>query len=75
MPNQLFITQKIMAEELMNMDYKLITDGTDTHVILIDLSNKIFQEKKAETILGKAGITVTKTWFHLILRVLLLQVG
>jgi|TARA_B100000287_G_scaffold167466_1_gene158013 glycine hydroxymethyltransferase len=51
---------KIMAEELMNMDYKLITGGTDTHVILIDLSNKNISGKKAEAILGKAGITVNK---------------
>ena len=51
---------KIMAEELINMDYKLITGGTDTHVILIDLSNKNISGKKAETILGKAGITVNK---------------
>ena len=51
---------KIMAEELMNMDYKLITGGTDTHVILIDLSNKNISGKKAESILGKAGITVNK---------------
>ena len=51
---------KIMAEELINMDYKLITGGTDTHVILIDLSNKNISGKKAESILGKAGITVNK---------------
>ncbi len=51
---------KIMAEELMNMDYKLISGGTDTHVILIDLSNKNISGKKAESILGKAGITVNK---------------
>ena len=51
---------KIMAEELMDMDYKLITGGTDTHVILIDLSNKNISGKKAEFILGKAGITVNK---------------
>ncbi len=51
---------KVMAEELMIMDYKLITDGTDTHVMLIDLSNKNITGKKSEMILGKAGITVNK---------------
>ena len=51
---------KTMAEELMIMDYNLITDGTDTHVILIDLTNKNISGKTAELILGKAGITVNK---------------
>ena len=42
------------------MDYNLITGGTDTHVILIDLSNKNITGKTAELILGKAGITANK---------------
>ena len=54
------LNAKTMAEELMNMDYNLITDGTDTHVILIDLSNKNITGKTAERILGKAGITANK---------------
>ena len=50
---------KIMAEELMNMDYKLITGGTDTHVILIDLSNKNLTGKYVERRLERA-VTRTK---------------
>ena len=42
------------------MDYNLITGGTDTHVMLIDLSNKNITGKTAELILGKAGITANK---------------
>ena len=51
---------KALASELMNRDYNLITGGTDTHVILIDLSNKNITGKTAELILGKAGITANK---------------
>ena len=51
---------KTMAEDLKSLGYTLITGGTDTHVVLIDLSNKNLSGKTAEIILGKAGITVNK---------------
>ena len=51
---------KAMANELLNKDYKLISGGTDTHVILIDLTNKNITGKSAEKALEKAGITVNK---------------
>ena len=51
---------KHMAIKLIDKDYKLITGGTDTHVILIDLTNKNISGKKAEICLEKAGITVNK---------------
>ena len=58
--NSIISNAKALANELMNMDYNLITGGTDTHVILIDLSNKNITGKTAELILGKAGITANK---------------
>ena len=58
--NSIIFNAKALANELMNMDYNLITGGTDTHVILIDLSNKNITGKTAELILGKAGITANK---------------
>ena len=51
---------KTMANELLSKDYKLISGGTDTHVILIDLTNKNVTGKSAEKALEKAGITVNK---------------
>ncbi len=51
---------KHMAVKLIDKDYNLITGGTDTHVILIDLTNKNISGKKAEICLEKAGITVNK---------------
>ena len=58
--NNIISNAKALANELINMDYNLITGGTDTHVILIDLSNKNITGKTAELILGKAGITANK---------------
>ena len=54
---------KAMADEFLKLDYQLISGGTDTHVLLIDLSNKNITGKAAENSLGKAGITVNKNMF------------
>ena len=51
---------KAMAEEFLNLGYDLVSGGTDTHVLLIDLSNKSINGKHAEKILGKAGIALNK---------------
>jgi len=49
-----------MADEFLKLDYQLVSGGTDTHVLLIDLSNKNITGKAVEISLGKAGITVNK---------------
>lgn len=49
-----------MAEALLVKDYQLVSGGTDTHVILIDLTNKNVTGKAAEKALERAGITVNK---------------
>ena len=51
---------KMMASEFMKLDYQVISGGTDTHVMLIDLTNKNITGKAAEKALEKAGITVNK---------------
>ena len=38
--HQFIDNAKTMSEALLSKDYKLISGGTDTHVVLIDLSNK-----------------------------------
>ena len=57
---QIVDNAKIMAEEFISKDYQLISGGTDTHVILIDLTNKKITGKAAEKSLEIAGITVNK---------------
>lgn len=51
---------KTMADEFLALDYNVISGGTDTHVMLIDLTNKDITGKAAEKALEKAGITVNK---------------
>ena len=58
--NQIVKNAKIMAQEFIDMGYDIVSGGTDTHVILIDLSNKNISGKAAEKALEKAGITVNK---------------
>lgn len=49
-----------MARAFVEKGYYLISGGTDTHVMLIDLTNKDISGKKAEHRLEAAGITVNK---------------
>lgn len=51
---------RTLADELMNHGFKLVTDGTDNHLILMDFSEREFTGKDAEIALGHAGITVNK---------------
>ena len=48
------------ADEFKSRGYKLISGGTDTHLVLIDLQNKKISGKAAEVALDEAGITVNK---------------
>jgi glycine hydroxymethyltransferase len=50
----------ILAQYLIEHDYKLISDGTDNHLILVDLTNKGITGKAAEKALELAGIAVNK---------------
>ena len=49
-----------LAEELKKRDFKLVSDGTDTHLILADLTNKGVPGKEAQVALDSVGITLNK---------------
>lgn len=51
---------KVMAEAFKELDYDLVSDGTDNHLILVDLRNKGLTGKIAEESLDKANITLNK---------------
>ncbi len=51
---------KVMAQALMEVGFKLVTGGTDNHLVLIDLRNKGITGKEAEETLERVGITVNK---------------
>jgi glycine hydroxymethyltransferase len=51
---------KFMAKEFVKRNYKIISGGTDNHMMLIDLRNKNISGKDAELALVKADITANK---------------
>lgn len=51
---------KVLADELMSRGYNLVTGGTNTHLLLIDMGSKNITGKQGEDALGKAGITANK---------------
>jgi glycine hydroxymethyltransferase len=57
---QVFDNAQTLAQELMARDFTLFTGGTDSHLLLIDMTSKGVSGKEAEAALGKAGITVNK---------------
>ncbi|MGC9065041.1 MAG: serine hydroxymethyltransferase [Candidatus Ratteibacteria bacterium] len=50
----------LMAKGLIERNYRLVTGGTDNHLILIDLRNKKITGETAQRALGAAGITVNR---------------
>jgi glycine hydroxymethyltransferase len=51
---------KVLGEALQAEGYRVISGGTDTHLILVDVFAKGMYGSEAEVALGKAGITVNK---------------
>ena len=51
---------KVLGDELVKYGFKLVSNGTDNHLILVDLTNKDITGKEAENLLDSIGITVNK---------------
>ncbi len=51
---------KVLAEALAEGGYRIISGGTDTHLMLVDVFQKGILGSEAEHALGQAGITVNK---------------
>ena len=51
---------RVLGEELVKRGFKLVSNGTDNHLILVDLTNKDITGKEAEQLLDSIGITVNK---------------
>ncbi|NYF49955.1 serine hydroxymethyltransferase [Tunturiibacter gelidoferens] len=58
--NQVVVNAKVLAEAMAAEGYRIVSGGTDTHVILIDVFQKGMLGSEAEHALGEAGITVNK---------------
>jgi glycine hydroxymethyltransferase len=57
---QVIDNAQALAQALMERGYRIVSGGTDNHVMLIDLSDKGITGKEAENALHAAGITVNK---------------
>ena len=57
---QVISNAKHLSECLDSAGFKIVSGGTDTHLILVDLTNKNITGKAAEEALDSAGITVNK---------------
>src|SRR5215218_5443165 len=57
---QIVANAATLAEELTRAGFRLVSGGTDNHLILIDMTSKGLTGKIGEAALGRAGITVNK---------------
>ncbi len=57
---QVVANAKVLAEKLAAEGYRIISGGTDTHLMLVDVFSKGMLGSEAEKALGDAGITVNK---------------
>lgn len=57
---QVKVNIQVLSQTLIKRGYKIVSDGTDSHLVLVSLLDKSFSGKDAEEALGRAGITVNK---------------
>ncbi len=57
---QVLLNAQKMADELLKLDFRLVSGGTDNHLVLLNLTNKNITGKEAEKLLDAAGITTNK---------------
>ncbi|MCE0723056.1 serine hydroxymethyltransferase [Legionella resiliens] len=57
---QVLLNARTMASVLMGRGYKIVSGGTDNHLLLVDLIDKNITGKDADSALDKANITVNK---------------
>ena len=57
---QVVLNAKTLAERLVQHGFRIVSGGTDNHLMLVDLKNKDITGKEAEEFLESAGLTVNK---------------
>lgn len=58
---QIIVNAQTLAQTLAGLGYRIVSDGTDTHLFVIDLRNKDCTGLEAEKALESAGITVSRS--------------
>ncbi|PXF45152.1 Serine hydroxymethyltransferase 4 [Gracilariopsis chorda] len=61
---QVVSNAKALADQLMKHGFKLVTDGTDNHLVLWDLRPNDFSGSKAQLLFDKCSITLNKNAVH-----------
>lgn len=57
---QIILNAKVLAEELGKNGFRLVSGGTDTHLVLLDVRSKNLTGKKAEALLDEVGVATNK---------------
>jgi glycine hydroxymethyltransferase len=58
---QIILNARAMATEFISRGYKIISGGTDNHLMVVDLNNKGLVGKEAEKILERIGISISRS--------------
>jgi glycine hydroxymethyltransferase len=58
---QVIANAKVMAQEFIKLGYKVISGGTDNHLMVVDMTSKGLSGREAETILDRCGISVSRS--------------
>lgn len=58
---QVIMNAQALSQALIEKGYKIISDGTDNHLMVVDLQNKGLAGKDAETALEDIGISVSRS--------------
>ena len=58
--HQIVLNARALADQLVKRGIKLVSGGTDNHLMLVDLTDRPMSGKKLETLLGQAHITLNK---------------
>jgi len=58
--DQVVLNCRVLAEELINRGFKLVSNGTDNHLMLLDLTVKNITGSEAENLLEEVNITCNK---------------
>ena len=57
---QILKNARAFSDELSTLGYRIVAGGTDTHLFLVDLTNKNITGKEAASVLDRVGITINK---------------
>jgi glycine hydroxymethyltransferase len=58
---QIITNAKVMAEEFIRLGYRVMSGGTDNHLMVVDMTGKGLSGKDAEVILERCGISVSRS--------------